>query len=161
MQTTVTEWGEICNIAEISGYFIVYLFLKDPTAMRQAKSTIILIIIIFTSHIKGFAFGFSALSTSDGLSQSDVTAIIQDSVGFMWFATNNGLTRYDGNRFRIYKADSRNERSVSGNTIFTLANDGSSIWIGSREGVDHYDMLLDKFTPYNNCLLYTSPSPRD
>lgn len=117
--------------------------------MRQVRLIITLFITVFIPQIKGVAFGFSALSTSDGLSQSDVTAIIQDSVGFMWFATNNGLTRYDGNRFRIYKADSRNEQSVSCNTIFTLANDGSSIWIGSREGVDHYDMLFDKFTPYN------------
>lgn len=120
--------------------------------MKRAGHIILLIISICLTHIQGNALNFTVFSTSDGLSQSDVTAIVQDSVGFMWFATNNGLTRYDGNRFRVYKSEQHDNRSVSCNTIFSLAETGSSIWIGSREGIDRYDMLHDEFTLYNRGL---------
>ena len=46
---------------------------------------------------------FTHLTTNDGLSQGYVTAILQDRRGFMWFATRDGLNRYDGNAFVVYK----------------------------------------------------------
>jgi two-component system sensor histidine kinase ChiS len=45
---------------------------------------------------------FEHISSEDGLSQNTVTAIIQDQKGFMWFATQEGLNRYDGYEFKIY-----------------------------------------------------------
>lgn len=116
------------------------------------KRVVIIILLIFNTFIAAsqpHPFHFSTISTADGLSQSDVTAIVQDNTGFMWFATNNGLTRYDGNRFAIYKADHKNPGSISCNTIFALTSDETMLWIGSREGVDRYDTLLDKFSHYN------------
>ncbi len=56
---------------------------------------------------------FTHLTTEDGLSQSKVTAILQDSRGFMWIGTQSGLNRYDGYEFTIYQHDPHNSNRVS------------------------------------------------
>ena len=58
---------------------------------------------------------FTHLTTNDGLSQSAVTAILQDRRGFMWFATRDGLNRYDGNAFVVYKNNANDPESLSAN----------------------------------------------
>ena len=60
---------------------------------------------------------FAHLTTNDGLSQSDVTAILQDRQGFMWFATRDGLNRYDGNAFVVYKHNPNDPGSLSANRL--------------------------------------------
>ena len=56
---------------------------------------------------------FTHLTTDDGLSQGYVTAILQDRRGFMWFATRDGLNRYDGNTFVVYKHNPNDPVSLS------------------------------------------------
>ncbi len=62
---------------------------------------------------------FKHLTTDDGLSQSWVHSIIQDKYGFMWIGTEDGLNRYDGHSFRIYKNNFRDQYSISNNGILT------------------------------------------
>jgi len=66
------------------------------------------------------AFKFEHLSLEDGLSQSTVYAILQDNKGFMWFGTQDGLNRYDGYQFTIYRHNPTDSNSLSHNEIFTL-----------------------------------------
>ena len=66
---------------------------------------------------------FSHLTTNDGLSQGYVTAILQDRRGFMWFATRDGLNRYDGNTFIVYKNNPNDPTSLSSNFIQALMED--------------------------------------
>ena len=63
---------------------------------------------------------FKHLTTNDGLSQSWVHSVIQDKYGFIWMASEDGLNRYDGNSFRIYKNNFRDQYSISNNGILTL-----------------------------------------
>jgi hypothetical protein len=64
---------------------------------------------------------FTHLTIADGLSQSDVRAIVQDVQGFMWFSTwLGGLNRYDGYSFKVYKHDSQDERTLSTGPICAL-----------------------------------------
>ena len=78
---------------------------------------------------------FGHLSINDGLSQSNVLAVLQDSDGFMWFATENGLNSYDGYEFRHYKRDRGNPEALGNDFIFDVAEgkDGS-LWLATNGG---------------------------
>ncbi len=95
---------------------------------------------------------FTHLSLADGLSQSDVRAIVQDRQGFMWFGTwRGGLNRYDGYTFKVYKHDARDERSLGNDGIRKLYVDRDGVlWVGTNEGVDRYDRETDSFIHYDH-----------
>ena len=78
---------------------------------------------------------FGHLSINDGLSQSNVLAVLQDSDGFMWFATENGLNSYDGYEFRHYKRERGNPEALGNDFIFDVAEgkDGS-LWLATNGG---------------------------
>lgn len=65
-------------------------------------------------------YHFSHLTMDDGLSHNDITAIIQDAYGFMWFATRDGLNRYDGNKVKVYKSECSPNNSQGINSIFGI-----------------------------------------
>lgn len=78
---------------------------------------------------------FRHLTINDGLSQNAVFSILQDSRGFMWFGTKDGLNRYDGHNFMIYQHNPFDSTSVSDNFIHRLFEDSRGrIWIGSISG---------------------------
>jgi signal transduction histidine kinase/ligand-binding sensor domain-containing protein len=95
---------------------------------------------------------FERISLEQGLSQSTVFCMIQDSQGFMWFGTEDGLNRYDGYTFTVYKHDPEDPNSLGGNWIQTILEDDSGmLWVGTSEGgLDRYDRKLDQFTHYRN-----------
>jgi ligand-binding sensor domain-containing protein/serine phosphatase RsbU (regulator of sigma subunit) len=96
------------------------------------------------------AFQFRTLGVEDGLPQSQVFALIQSQRGFVWIGTQNGLARYDGSSFRVYRNDPNDLASISANHVTALAQDPKGgIWIGTSEaGLNHYDSKTDKFTRY-------------
>lgn len=93
-------------------------------------------------------FYFKNLGVEDGLSQNMVYAILQDRQGFMWFGTQDGLNRYDGNSFKVYKRNLAGEGGLKSDAIFSLAEDVNGIlWIGTDNGVCLYNPMFDRFTP--------------
>jgi ligand-binding sensor domain-containing protein/signal transduction histidine kinase len=92
---------------------------------------------------------FKRLTTDDGLSRSWVRAIAQDSRGFIWVGTDNGLNRYDGYTFKVYKSDIRDSLSLADNRISSLLVDSySRLWIGTETGCSLYDSKRDNFRTY-------------
>ncbi len=85
---------------------------------------------------KGFAqyqSRFERLTSNSGLSQNTISKIIQDKSGFLWFATADGLNRYDGYSFKVFKNDPSNEKSLSGSDIFSVTEDDQgNLWVGTR-----------------------------
>ena len=78
---------------------------------------------------------FEKLGTRNGLSQSTVKYIAQDSVGFMWFATTDGLNKYDGYNFQVYKKSVNTKSSLIANDISVLSRDNNNqLWIGTASG---------------------------
>lgn len=115
--------------------------------MRQF---VLAVLMLVSAALAATELQFEALNTADGLPQATATAITQDRDGFMWFGTQDGLSRYDGHRFRNYKVDRAVEGGLSDNFIGTLyaAADGA-LWIGTRAGiVDRYDPRSDRFFAY-------------
>ncbi len=96
-------------------------------------------------------FRFRRLSLEEGLSQVMVNCIMQDRKGFMWFGTKDGLNRYDGYEFRIYRPDPA-ENSISDNHIQALHQDRRGlIWIGTMHGgLDVFDPATGSFTNYRH-----------
>lgn len=92
-------------------------------------------------------FYFKSLGVEDGLSQNMVYAILQDRQGFMWFGTQDGLNRYDGNSFKVYNRNPSNEKGLQSDAIFSLAEDTDGIlWVGTDNGVFLYNPVFDSFT---------------
>jgi len=78
---------------------------------------------------------FDRLSLDDGLSQSNVFSILQDSNGLMWFGTENGLNRYDGYDFKIYKRQRGNPEALLNDYIFDVAEGGDgALWVATNGG---------------------------
>jgi ligand-binding sensor domain-containing protein/signal transduction histidine kinase len=92
---------------------------------------------------------FDHIGIEQGLSQSSVQAILQDSHGFLWFGTQDGLNRYDGYSFKIYKPDPDAPNSLSDRWITSIAEDRDGyLWIGSRLGLNRYDPRTEEFTHF-------------
>jgi ligand-binding sensor domain-containing protein/serine phosphatase RsbU (regulator of sigma subunit) len=92
---------------------------------------------------------FEPISMAHGLSQHSVNAILQDSTGFLWFATNDGLNKYNGFEFRIFKPIPGNAHSISGNKITALLQDSEGkIWVGMGMGggINIFDPRTEVFT---------------
>jgi ligand-binding sensor domain-containing protein/signal transduction histidine kinase len=92
---------------------------------------------------------FDNIATEQGLSQSTVTAILQDRQGFMWFGTEDGLNRYDGYEFTVYRHDPDNPMSLSDNVVSSVCEDGSGeLWVGTAAGLDRFARAQGTFAHY-------------
>lgn len=93
-----------------------------------------------------------ALTIHDGLSQGMINCIFQDHFGFMWFGTMDGLNRYDGYHFTLYRYDTNDSTSVSGNLITSLLEDSKGrLWVGTAlHGLNLFDRETEKFIRFQN-----------
>jgi signal transduction histidine kinase/ligand-binding sensor domain-containing protein/ActR/RegA family two-component response regulator len=93
---------------------------------------------------------FTHLTNLNGLSQSNVQAIIKDKYGFMWFGTRDGLNRYDGYSFKIYRHQPKDPKSLRKSNIFCLFEDSEGeLWVGTSNGcLSKYDRKNDNFINY-------------
>lgn len=94
-------------------------------------------------------FQFSNLSVKDGLSQNSIIRVFQDSKDYMWFCTRNGLNRYDGTSFKIYRFSLTNPQSISSSDVTCISeNDDGTFWIGTHNGLNYFDPFNETFTRY-------------
>lgn len=100
--------------------------------------------------LKPKLLAFNAYTLQNGLSNSHINAINQDSKGFIWIATNDGLNRFDGLNFETFYSLPDDINSLPSSTINDIANgkDGT-IWIATFEGLCSYDYKTSNFTRYN------------
>lgn len=90
---------------------------------------------------------FSHLTTDDGLSHNSVVSIYQDERGFLWFATHNGISLYNGKDFKIYQKEKGNPNSIQYNDIYQITGDKKGhLYIMTNRGVSAYDIQKDQFT---------------
>ncbi|MEM6457006.1 MAG: two-component regulator propeller domain-containing protein, partial [Acidobacteriota bacterium] len=86
------------------------------------------------------ALRFGRLSVDDGLSQSTVSAMLQDRLGYLWIGTLDGLNRYDGYGVTTYRYDPFTPSGLAGNLITALAEDARGrIWVGTAFGLSRLD----------------------
>ena len=109
---------------------------------------IIFCIILFCRLILPQNSVFEKLTVENGLSNSNVNCLLQDKQGFIWIGTDNGLNRFDGNDFRIFRNDPSNAGSISDNSIWSVYEDKKgNIWAGTKNGkLNKYSQSHEKFT---------------
>ena len=119
--------------------------------------TLILVVLIVLSlpakvYAQGLNAKFDHLTVDDGLSQSCILDILQDSQGFMWFGTQDGLNKYDGYKFTTYKYNELDEQSLSDNWITSIYQDKAGvIWMGTDGGgLNKFNPETEQFTRYNH-----------
>jgi len=95
---------------------------------------------------------FEHLSLNQGLSQASVNEIIQDKEGFIWIATQDGLNKFDGYKFTIYRYNQNNKQSLSYNYVYTIFEDSDGyLWVGTdKGGINRFDKKSEKFISFKN-----------
>ena len=96
-----------------------------------------------------YNINFKSITIDDGLSQSLAEYIYQDSFGYIWIGTNDGLNRYNGNEFKLYKNIKNDNNSISNNMISSLVEDNDkNIWIGNDGGLNKMNLVTGDITRY-------------
>ena len=143
VQSSIVETNFIklisCLKSKIIFYKIIFILLFFLVGILQAQDKKIV---------------FDRIMIDDGLSQSSVYSILQDKKGFMWIGTEDGLNKYDGYSFTIYRSDPENPFSLSNNFIKTIAKDQAGVlWIGTYGGgLNKYNQDNDHFISYQQTL---------
>jgi len=102
-----------------------------------------------TASMEKTAYRFKKIGIEQGLSQTSIRSIVQDSRGYMWFGTATGLNRYDGYEFVVYVNDINDSLSISDNEITSLFEDDKGyLWIGTSKGT------LNKFDPGSETFIH-------
>lgn len=95
------------------------------------------------------AYNFEKLNTTHGLSSNRITSILQDRDGFYWIATEDGLNRFDGTSFRVYRNIKNNYQTLIHNFCTSLQEaDNGDIWIGTYNGISVFRKRSEKFENY-------------
>ncbi len=116
-------------------FFICFSLLNSQAQMGELR--------------EDFQTKFDKLTTKDGLSDNEILDIIQDRYGFIWVATADGLNRYDGYEFLVFKNIPTDSTSISSNFITSITEDiYGDLWIGTAFGLNKYDRTKDVFIHY-------------
>ena len=130
--------------------------MKKINTLQRALKYSVCILILMAFYSNTFAqkkpVKFNRLTSSNGLSQNRVSSIVQDHDGFIWIGTEDGLNKYDGYNFEIFKRNPGDSLSLNDNQALAMhvAKDGA-LWIGgSLTGLSRYNSATKTFTRYNN-----------
>lgn len=114
--------------------------------------------------LTGFSFGiksqvvtddiytpFESYTTKDGLSHNQINDLYQDCYGYLWVATENGLNRFDGYSFVVFRNNPDDSTSISGDVVTSLAGDDrGNLWVGTTEGLNFYHRRSNRFIRYSS-----------
>ena len=108
-------------------------------------------VLLLVAAPAGGAVRCNVLSSDSGLSNSSVTCIHQDSLGVLWIGTWDGLNRYDGSEFSLYRFEPDNPNTISNNVIRRIVEESCGIlWVATDYGINRIDLLgrqIDRFYP--------------
>ena len=102
------------------------------------------------SNAQRSELNFINYNSKDGISSNTINAILKDKFGYMWFATEDGLNRFDGISFTVYRHNAADTSSIRANQILALYEDPTgNLWVGTNRGLSLYDRKLDAFKNYD------------
>lgn len=107
---------------------------------------------IVPSFTDAQSYYFRHYQVENGLSNNAVICSLQDKKGFLWFGTKDGLNRFDGYSFKIFRNDPAKKESIGNNFIHCLLEDEKErLWVGTENGLYRYDAVTENFykLPFN------------
>lgn len=120
-------------------------------AFEYKKALAILLFLPFLVCAQAPKLKFKHITTEQGLSNSTIESIFQDSRGFIWFGTRDGLNRYDGYQIIVYRYDAKDTNSISDNYIRCIYEDRSrNLWIATTNGLNRFNTQKNNFTRYKH-----------
>lgn len=103
----------------------------------------------YIANIQAQVLKIDRFTIENGLSQTSVNCLIQDSRGFLWIGTQDGLNKFDGYTFKVIKNEPSDTNTLSNNFINCIREDISgNIWVGTNYGLNMYDTYTETFTRY-------------
>ena len=94
---------------------------------------------------------FERLTIDEGLSQNTVTVTYQDRQGFIWIGTTDGLNRYDGHQFRVFRHQPDQPDTISSNVISAIFEDSAGVlWIGTDAGLNRFERHTERFRHFKH-----------
>lgn len=117
---------------------------------RLRKLRILPFLIFFCKTMTAVSWGFVHYDISNGLSDNSVQALIQDTRGYMWIGTKNGLNRFDGYTFKTYRHVPGDSATLGSNYIFSLFEDKEHrLWVGTTQGIYMYQPQTEEFRQFD------------
>lgn len=117
-------------------YFILFFILLSTLSFSQENE-----------------LNFMNLGSREGLSSNIVTSILKDRFGYLWFGTDDGLNKFDGKQFTVYRHNLKDSTSIASNDIADLFEDGKgNLWIATSSGIILYNRRMDSFINYNKII---------
>jgi len=110
-------------------------------------TAMLVLFFFFAPQLSAFYYPpITYLGIEQGLSNNAVRCIYQDHKGFMWFGTYDGLNRYDGNEFKVFRNKFNDGNSLINNWVLAINEDAANnLWIGTRQGISLYNSVTEKF----------------
>ena len=132
-----------------------------PEENNKTFQLAVFLILLIPFSVLGQSIPFKHITTNNGLSNNSVNNLIQDKTGFLWFTTEDGLNRFDGYDFKIFRSDQSNKNSVSDNATLAITEDEEGkIWIGTKSGsINCYDPVYNKFKNWQIKLTLEKDNP--
>ncbi len=125
----------------------VYLF--DTTIKRKNLLVVFLLLFGFIASSQKISQKFTHYGKQDGLNQSSVNFIYQDSQDYVWVANFGGVNRFDGYSFKSYVNEFDDPNSISDNSVWVITEDTENIlWFGTKTGLSQYNRRQNNFTNY-------------
>ncbi|MFT3903335.1 MAG: two-component regulator propeller domain-containing protein [Niabella sp.] len=112
------------------------------------KSSIILVVLIACQSLSlAQHYYFRHYQVEDGLSNNTVICTMQDSKGFLWFGTKDGLNRFDGYTFKVFRNNPADSTTIGNNSIWRLYEDkNKQLWVGTERGLYRYNASIEGFS---------------
>lgn len=135
----------------------VIVILKDiannASKISAIKRALVLLLLLQIKNIPSRAqtgqLRFKHYTTIDRLSQGYVYRMMQDSRGFMWFSTSDGVNRFDGYNFKVFKPVYNDSNSIAGTRINSIVEDKNGmLWMGSNEALNRFDFKTNSFSHF-------------
>ena len=116
---------------------------------RPGGLFVVILILRLTICQAGQVWDVRQITNADGLSNSSVNKIFQDSDGLLWTGTWDGLNLYNGSDFTVFHPELNHPNCISNQVILDITEDGQGrIWINTNHGINRYDKKTNTFTRY-------------
>lgn len=118
-------------------------------SLRLSSFIFCLLSVCFNFITKVHANDFQNYNREQGLSQATIQSLLIDKSGYLWLGTTEGLNRFDGYGFKVFKAQPDNKTSMTNSDVLAIAEDSNGhLWVGTRKGLNRFNPSSESFTRY-------------